>query len=87
MPIEIQPSLSPHLCVDGAAAAIDFYVKAFGATEVMRFPGPDGKIGHAEIMIGEGHVMLADEMPEMGHRSPESFGGSESRLRCLLSRT
>jgi PhnB protein len=67
---------TPYLIVHGASAAMDFYKKAFGAKETMRMPGPDGKIGHADIVIGGGHVMLADDSPEMGHRSPEAFGGS-----------
>jgi PhnB protein len=71
---------TPYLIVNAAAAAIDFYKKAFGAKEVMRMPGPDGKIGHADLLIGGGHVMLADESPEMGHRGPRSFGGSPVSL-------
>lgn len=71
---------TPYLVVQGAAAAIDFYKKAFGAKEVMRMPGPDGRIGHADVVIGGGHVMLADESPEMGHRGPKSFGGSPVSL-------
>src|SRR5262245_38623012 len=67
---------TPYLVVRDAAKAIDFYAKAFGGKEVMRMPGPDGKIGHADLAIGKGHVMLADESPEMGHRGPVSFGGS-----------
>ena len=69
-------SVTPYLVVDGAARAIDFYTQAFGATEVMRMPGPGGKIGHAEIKIGDSHVMLADEHPEQGHRGPKSIGGT-----------
>lgn len=69
-------SVTPYLVVDGAADAIDFYTKAFGAVEVMRMPGPGGKIGHAEIKIGDSHVMLADEHPEQGHRGPKSVGGT-----------
>jgi PhnB protein len=69
-------TVTPYLIVRGAASAIEFYKKAFGATELMRFPGPDGKIGHAEIRIGDSPVMLADEFPEMGHRAPQSLGGS-----------
>jgi PhnB protein len=72
----------PYLIVQGAAAAIDYYKKAFGAKEVMRMPGPDGKIGHADLIIGGGHVMLGDESPEMGYRGPKSFGGSPVSL-CL----
>jgi len=73
-------ALTPYLILNGAAAAIDFYKKAFGAKEVMRMPGPDGKIGHADLLVGGGHVMLADESPEMGHRGPRSFGGSPVSL-------
>lgn len=71
-----------YLIVDGAAAAIDFYRKAFGAREVMRFPGPNGRIGHADVLIGGGHVMLADASPEMGAKGPEAFGGSPVSL-CI----
>ena len=66
----------PYLVVDGAAKALEFYTQAFGAKELMRMPGPDGKIGHAEIMVGDSHIMLADEHPEQGHRGPKSYGGS-----------
>lgn len=67
---------TPYLCVNGAAAAIEFYKKAFGATEIMRMPAPGGKIGHAEIKIRDAVIMLADEFPEMGHVSAKSLGGS-----------
>jgi PhnB protein len=67
-------SVTPYLIVDDAAAAIDFYVRAFGAEDVLRLPMGD-KIGHAEIRIGNSHVMLADEFPEMGHQGPKSRGG------------
>jgi PhnB protein len=67
---------TPYLIVKGAARAIDFYKQAFGATELMRFPGPGGTIGHAEIRIGDSPIMLADEMPQMGYRSPAALGGS-----------
>jgi PhnB protein len=70
------PQVTPYLCVDGAAAAIDFYGRVLGATERMRRGGPDGKVGHAELQIGSGLVMLADEFPGMGQRSPRSLGGS-----------
>ena len=73
-------SVTPYLIVDGAAAAIDFYKSAFGATEVMRMPAPGGRIGHAEIKIGDSHVMLADENAEMNARSPKSVGGSPLSL-------
>ena len=67
---------TPYLIVKDAAHAIEFYKKAFGATELMRMPGTGGKIGHAEIKIGDSPIMLADEVPGMGFRSPESLGGS-----------
>ena len=67
---------TPYLIVNAAADAIEFYKKAFGAKEIMRMTQPDGKIGHAEIKIGDSRVMLADEFPQMGARSPQSLGGS-----------
>ncbi len=70
------PQVIPYLSVDGASAAIDFYVQVFEATERMRMPGPDDKIGHAEIEIGESLVMLADVFPDMGGQTPKSIGGT-----------
>ena len=70
------PQVTPYLIVDGADAAIQFYTRAFGAKERMRMGGPDGKIGHAEIDIGGGLVMLADEHPEMDARGPKTIGGT-----------
>ena len=70
------PRVTPYLAVDGAAAAIDFYRDAFGATERMRMAGPDGKIGHAEIDIEGGLIMLADESAAMNFRSPITICGS-----------
>ncbi len=67
---------TPYLIIKGAAKALDFYQRAFGATEILRMPRPDGRIGHAEIRIGDSVIMLADEHPEMNARSPESLGGS-----------
>ena len=70
-------TLTPYLAVKGAARAIDFYKSAFGAKERFRMPAPDGKcIGHAEILIGDSIVMLADEMETFGNRSPESLKGT-----------
>ena len=63
---------TPYLIIKGAANALDFYKKAFGATEIMRIPAPGGKVGHAEIKIGGAIIMLADEFPQMNHRSPQS---------------
>jgi PhnB protein len=67
---------TPYLIITGAANALEFYKKAFGATEIMRIPAPGGKVGHAEIKIGNAIIMLADEFPEMNHRSPQSLGGT-----------
>ena len=69
-------TVTPSLMVAGAAKAIDFYKKAFGAEEVSRFPGPDGKIMHAEIRIGDSTIMLGDEMPDHGARGPKAYGGT-----------
>lgn len=73
-------NVTPYLIVDGAAAAIDFYQRVFGATEVMRIPAPGGRIGHAEVRLGDSIVMLADESPEMNARAPKSVGGSPVSL-------
>jgi PhnB protein len=67
---------TPYMICKPAAEAIEFYKKAFGAVEVMRMAGPDGRIGHAEIKIGDSHIMLADEHPEMSIYSPQHYGGS-----------
>ncbi len=73
-------SITPYLIIKGAAEAIEFYRKAFGATELFRMAQPDGRIGHAEIKIGDSAIMLADEFPEMGHQSPAALGGSPVSL-------
>jgi PhnB protein len=75
---------TPYLIIDGAAKAIDFYKRAFGATELMRAPGPGGKLVHAEIKIGDSIIMLADEAPQMGYRSPTSLGGSGTLILLYL---
>jgi PhnB protein len=69
-------SVTPYLIFNGASDAIGFYKKAFGATEVFRMNGPDGRIGHAEIKIGNAMIMLSDEAPQMGALSPKTIGGS-----------
>jgi PhnB protein len=69
-------TVTPYLIVRDAAGAIEFYKKAFGATETMRIASPPGRVGHAEIRIGDSAIMLADEFPDMGARSPQSIGGS-----------
>ena len=68
-------NITPYLIVRNAAAAIDFYKKAFNAVELMRFLGPGGKIMHAEVKIGDSPVMLAEEMPEEGYVGPQTLGG------------
>lgn len=77
-------AVTPYLSLRGAAEAIDFYKKALGAKELMRMPGPDGKIGHAEIQIGDSRVMLADEYPEMNFTGPASYGGTSVHLHVYL---
>ncbi len=78
------PRVTPYLCVDGAAAAIDFYTKVLGATEQMRMPAPEGKIGHAELQLGNSIVMLADEFPDMGVLGPKSVGGTPVTLHVYV---
>lgn len=79
MPVKPVPegynTVTPYLVVDGAADAIDFYERAFGARDIMRMPGPAGKIAHAELQIGDSKIMLGDEMPG-SLRTPRSLGGS-----------
>jgi PhnB protein len=76
--------VTPYLSIGGAAKAIAFYQKAFGAKEVMRMPGPKGKLGHAEIAIAGHRVMLSDEYPEMDFMGPKSRGGSAVHLHLYL---
>lgn len=73
-------SLTPGLAIRGAADAIAFYEKAFGAKELSRMPGPGGKLMHAEVRIGDRVLMLGDEAPEMGSPSPQTLGGSAVAL-------
>ncbi|MBI5760869.1 MAG: VOC family protein [Planctomycetales bacterium] len=84
MPVKPIPdgyhTITPYLYIKGAGKALDFYKRAFGATELMRMEMPGGGIGHAEIMIGNSPVMLADEFPAMGVRSPETLGGNGSSI-------
>lgn len=77
-------SVTPYLIVKGAARAIDFYKQAFGATEIMRFPGPNNTVMHAEIRIGDSVVMLADEQTASEHRSPQSTGGTPVSLMVYV---
>jgi PhnB protein len=78
-------SLTPYLVVKGAAEAIEFYKKAFGATETLRMPGPGGRIMHAEIKIGNSVLMLSDENPEQQQLSPVTLGGSGSSVMLYTS--
>jgi len=73
-------SVTPYLIIKGASDAIEFYKKAFGASELFRMAQPDGRVGHAEIRIGDSTIMLADEFPEMGHKGPQTLGGSAVSL-------
>jgi len=77
-------NLTPYMIVANGAAAIAFYQQAFGATERLRLAAPGGKIGHAELAVGDSVIMLADEHPEMGARSPASFGGSPIGLHLYV---
>ena len=91
MPVKPIPdgyhSMTPYLIIDGAAKAIEFYTKVFGAQEIMRLPGPDGKLGHAEIRIGDSVLMMADESPQMGNRSPKSIGGSPVSIMLYVEQS
>lgn len=78
-------SVTPYLVVQDGAAAIDFYQRAFGAKEVFRMPMPDGRLAHAEIKIGDSHVMLADEFPEMGFKNPKAYGGTPVSLMIYVT--
>jgi PhnB protein len=88
MPVKAIPegyhSVTPYLIIRGASDAIDFYKKAFGAVELFRFPSPDGKIGHAEIKIGDSPIMLADEYADMGYNGPQSLGGTPVSLMIYV---
>ena len=70
------PQVMPYLIIDGAGDAIDFYSSVLGATERMRMPAPEGKVGHAELELGDSVIMLSDEFPEMGASSPKTVGGT-----------
>ena len=89
MPIEVQPDVLPHLVVDDAAGAIDFYVKAFGAEELGRVPGPDGKkLIHAAVNINGSTVMLNDDFPEMNDGksgTPTALGGTPVTIHLVVT--
>lgn len=78
------PRLTPYLYIDGAGAAIDFYCSVLGATERMRLAGPDGRVGHAELDLGDSMIMLADENPDMGVLGPRAIGGTPVSLHVYV---
>jgi PhnB protein len=90
MPAKVKPipdghhAVTPYLSIKGAANAIEFYKKAFGAREVMRMAQSDGRLGHAELQIGDSRIMLADEFPDMNFRSPHSIGGTPVHLHLYV---
>jgi PhnB protein len=77
-------SVTPYLVCGDAAKAIDFYKTVFGAEELMRMPSPGGRVGHAELRIGDSVIMLADEHPEVGARSPKTVGGTPVSLMVYV---
>jgi len=77
-------SVQPYLHVPGAAQAIDFYKKAFGATERFRMDQPDGRVGHAELQFGDSVLMLSDEFPERGYYGPHHYGGTSFSLQFYV---
>jgi PhnB protein len=78
------PQVMPYLIVDGASEAIEFYKTVLGATERMRMDGPDGRIGHAELQVGDAVIMLADENPSMGIEGPRSIGGTPVTIHVYV---
>lgn len=77
-------SITPYLIIKDATKAISFYEQVFGATELMRFDGPNGTIAHAELQIGDSRIMVADEHPQMGFRGPQSTGGTPVGLMLYV---
>lgn len=75
-------TVTPYVIVDGAADALEWYAKAFNATEMLRLPGPDGKLMHCEFKIGDSPIMMADGCPEMNAKGPQAYGGSPVSI-CL----
>lgn len=78
-------SVTPHIVIKGAGAAMDFYKKAFGAEEVMRMPAPDGSIMHGELKLGNSRIMIAEENPQMGCQSPQTLGGSPVSIHLYVN--
>jgi PhnB protein len=81
---EDYPRLTPYLIVDDASAAIDFYGSVLGASERMRMGGPDGRIGHAELELGDSMIMLADQNPDMDVRGPRAIGGTPMMVHVYV---
>jgi PhnB protein len=77
-------TVTPYLAIKNAAKALEFYQKAFGATETYKLTLPDGRVGHAEIRLGDSVIMLADEFPEYGGKSPQSLGGSPVSIHLYV---
>ena len=90
MPRTVKPvpeghhTVAPYLAIKDAARALDFYARAFGATETYRLMVPDGRVGHAEIRLGDSLVMLSDEFPEFGGKAPQSLGGSPVSIHLYV---
>jgi PhnB protein len=90
MPSRVKPipdghrTVEPYLAIKNAAKALEFYKRAFGATEIYSLTMPDGRLGHAEIRIGDSLVMLSDEFPEFGGTAPETLGGSAVSLHLYV---
>ena len=78
-------TVTPYLVIAGAAKALEFYAKAFGAKERTRMEGPNGQVMHAEIQIGDSIIMLADEFPDMGYRGPQAYGGTAVGLHLYVN--
>src|SRR5689334_19027262 len=81
---EGQHTVTPYITVNDAVNAIEFYKKAFGATEMMRIVETDGRIGHTEIQIGDSRLMLSDEFPEIGVQSPRTLGGTPVAIHLYV---
>src|SRR5262245_10194 len=90
MPSHVKPipeghrTVTPYLAIKNAAKALEFYKRAFGATEVYKLMVPDGRLGHAEIRLGDSLIMLADEFPEYGGQAPEALGGSPVSIHLYV---
>jgi PhnB protein len=90
VPTKVKPipdghrTVAPYLAIKNAASALDFYKTAFGATETYKLIIPDGRVGHAEIRLGDSLIMLSDEFPEFGGKAPESLGGSPVSIHLYV---